>query len=62
MTCNRDTQVLVGDLRKEFVLPKLTTILNVHATSWVGNNAGSGEQVALQIALACVDSEREEKV
>ena len=40
--------------------PSIT--LNVHTTSWVGNTAGSGVQVALQTALACVDSEKEKKV
>ena len=62
MACDRETQASVGNLSKETALPKPSTTLNVHAASWVGNAASSGVQVALQTALACVNSEREKKV
>ena len=60
MACDRETQAPVGDLSKETALPKPSTTLNVHASSWVGNSISSGVQVALQTALVCVNSEREE--
>ena len=62
MACDRETQASVGDLSMETALPEPSTTLNVHAASWVGNSASSGAQVALQTALACVNSEGEKKV
>ena len=62
MACDREIQAPVGDLSKETALPKPSTPLNVHASSLVGNSVSSGVQVALQAALACVNSEREKKV
>ena len=56
MACDRETQAPVGDLSEETALPKPSTTLNVHASSWVGHSVSSGVQIALQTALACVNS------
>ena len=61
--CDREPQTPIGALSKETApfkrsAPHSSSTLNVHATSWVGNTAGSGVQVALHTALACVNSDR----